>query len=59
MSALGAQPGWIAVQNGGQDGGAPRDNQNPYMNHIGVLVNSPIDGTLQVLSNSSTGQRYF
>ena len=54
-STAGVMPGYIAVQNGSQDGGLPgtSTNSNPYMNHIGVVINSPIDGSIKILSNSS------
>ena len=48
-----AVPGTIAVQNGSHDGGLPGDTSNPYMNHIGVVVNSPVDNSVVILSNSS------
>lgn len=53
-----ALPGDIAVQNGQQDGGAPGDGQNPYENHIGIVVQDPAGGGQAILNNSTQRARF-
>jgi hypothetical protein len=48
-----AQPGDVAVQNGQHDGGNPGSN-NPYENHIGIVVKDPDNGQLAIMNNSSS-----
>jgi len=52
------RPGDIAVQNGWGDGGPSGSTQNPYENHIGIVVQNPQDGNLAIMNNSSSNQSF-
>ena len=56
--AQNVRPGDVAVQNGMSDGGPSGATDNPYENHIGIVVQNPTDGNLAIMNNSSHSQAF-